>query len=1184
MSDDKLDTCGCCEGENRLTPADTYNRPGLDALAFRVGTHAAFFETMIAGLAREEITLETIGADGKMVENTIRPLEDLKTRRRDDFSIALLDAWATIADVLTFYQERIANEGYLRTATERRSILELARLVGYELQPGVAASTFLSFMVEKAEQPALIPKGTRAQNIPAPGETMQSFETMRDLEARYEYNELKLRLAQPQFLKIPTPEKPLPDVLYLPGMRSDLRQSDRVLLAFGNAGFNETFEFKKENSDASYWLAQVKSIDLLDQPARTAVSLQPKPTEISNPRSVVMGIDYGKHRYDWVMKHYLQEAWSTTAVVNAIRKAAMISSLSPEKVERKASNQDVGFQGAAALNTQFAENIYATMGQEVAPLKEGAPALRALALLRLQAHLHGHNAPLKGVTKEISTGTNSKEFETILLEWSSPTELVDLSRELQTLSGRLQKVIDPLSGDLEKNIRGWDELAIKLGDEDLRKLLIDLENRFTVPVSGKLQDLTHSLSQLAQELNDANYINQWDDLFKCDGKNVTVTLDRVHEEIGQGSQVILEWKGNNGPNLALFNVEAIDIVSTSLFNVPATATRLTLTWIKGSEWKPDTMAIIRSTTVYAASEFIDNPVPARILAEEPLTEAVGQITYVVKESDIPGGLDGIAHNHNLSPDALAEANNLDVDHRTLYEGQTLIIPPGARGQVTYNVRVGDTLESIAQSHNVAQVALVEANKQDLTQNSALEVGKTLIIPLELELDGIYADLKPGRWVAITGMRTDIPVVGREVALIQAVRHSFATLKDQVTDLPGDLRHTFVMLASPLNLSYECASVTLSANVVPATHGETARGVPPNERDVILGSGDGAQAHLRFELKLPPGKRLTYLSAPTRDGVESTLEVYVSDVLWHPVPTLIDAKPTDHVYIVQTDDEGKTDVIFGDGIEGARPPTGRENVYARYRVGIGKAGNVKAGQISLLATRPAGVKEVNNSVAATGGTDPESRDQARGSVKFSVRTLDRLVGLQDYQDFARTFAGIGKARAKRDDGGITVWVAGEDRTSLEADSAVLGNLQKVLDEHDGSNVAIVVKLYTPLLITLEATVWISPDYLWEKVQPAIQAALYETFGFAQRDLGQTAALSEILAVIQRVPGVVHVQTTHLAALTEDQLIEQAKAQNNQPSTEVKPIIAVEENQLAFIDSAVPSLIVLRQPESEQGVPS
>ena len=61
-----------------------------------------------------------------------------RTRADSDFTIALCDAVATTLDVLSFYQERIANENFLRTATERRSILELARLIGYELAPGVA--------------------------------------------------------------------------------------------------------------------------------------------------------------------------------------------------------------------------------------------------------------------------------------------------------------------------------------------------------------------------------------------------------------------------------------------------------------------------------------------------------------------------------------------------------------------------------------------------------------------------------------------------------------------------------------------------------------------------------------------------------------------------------------------------------------------------------------------------------------------------------------------------------------------------------------------------------------------------------------------------------------------------------------------------------------------------------------
>src|SRR5262249_30744925 len=126
--------CGCCEGVEILTPLVVANRPGLAALSYRVGTHPTFLETMLARLSTVEVEND---------HQKFRPLLRLTTRDANDPSIALLDAWATVGDVLTFYQERIANEGYLRTATERRSIIELARLVGYRLRPGVAASVWL---------------------------------------------------------------------------------------------------------------------------------------------------------------------------------------------------------------------------------------------------------------------------------------------------------------------------------------------------------------------------------------------------------------------------------------------------------------------------------------------------------------------------------------------------------------------------------------------------------------------------------------------------------------------------------------------------------------------------------------------------------------------------------------------------------------------------------------------------------------------------------------------------------------------------------------------------------------------------------------------------------------------------------------------------------------------------------
>ena len=114
-------SCGC--GGPDRGPASVENRPGLGALSYRVGTYATLFDAMRARLSSAQYPA----------------LAGLTTHEVDDPSVALLDAWAVLGDVLTFYQERIANEGYLGTATERRSVLEQARLVGYQPRPGVAS-------------------------------------------------------------------------------------------------------------------------------------------------------------------------------------------------------------------------------------------------------------------------------------------------------------------------------------------------------------------------------------------------------------------------------------------------------------------------------------------------------------------------------------------------------------------------------------------------------------------------------------------------------------------------------------------------------------------------------------------------------------------------------------------------------------------------------------------------------------------------------------------------------------------------------------------------------------------------------------------------------------------------------------------------------------------------------------
>ena len=115
-----LNDCGCCEGITAIVPEPLSNRPGLSQVRYRVGTHGDFLASALAALSDPQFAA----------------LRSLTTRDSDDFTIALLDGWATLADVLTFYQERIANELWLRTATERDSILRLGATHRLSLEAG----------------------------------------------------------------------------------------------------------------------------------------------------------------------------------------------------------------------------------------------------------------------------------------------------------------------------------------------------------------------------------------------------------------------------------------------------------------------------------------------------------------------------------------------------------------------------------------------------------------------------------------------------------------------------------------------------------------------------------------------------------------------------------------------------------------------------------------------------------------------------------------------------------------------------------------------------------------------------------------------------------------------------------------------------------------------------------------
>lgn len=169
-------TCGACEQDAHVKRPD--NRPRLPRIDTRIGTFASLRDLMLSELgARTE-------------------LRHLSTRASSDHAVAVLELTAALADVLTFYSDRAANDAYLGTATDRRSVTRLTRLVGYRPRPGVAAMTWLEFTMEAA-QSAAAPAGLPVQATAdpnAPTVAPPTYETLDAAQLDARFNRMRVAL------------------------------------------------------------------------------------------------------------------------------------------------------------------------------------------------------------------------------------------------------------------------------------------------------------------------------------------------------------------------------------------------------------------------------------------------------------------------------------------------------------------------------------------------------------------------------------------------------------------------------------------------------------------------------------------------------------------------------------------------------------------------------------------------------------------------------------------------------------------------------------------------------------------------------------------------------------------------------------------------------------------------------
>ncbi len=1165
-----MQPCGCCSGLDVVTPQSVSNRPGLPALAYRAGTYATFFESMLARLST--LYLDVPAPDGSGKKQRRFPLSGLalnagtlqrigaglSTRELSDPSIALLDAWAIVADVLTFYEERIANEGYLRTAAERLSILELARLVGYRLRPGVSSSVYLAFTVNAGFN-GTIPAGTRAQSLPGPGQKPQPFETSDGLAARDAWNDLKPRLTRPQIITLasnPLSGRPVVidqgtdaatrDTLYFDGISTNLKPGDALLIVSGEGSGQQCLRFVKA---ADVQADQKRTEVTLQEPlpalrtgagapaARAIAALENALEPFIADASILFGGGDLAAQVAGILQQTIADAKAFVAghasSATAADVAGQLSPAAPQIQERHDLAVRRSFTRLAPWIADIGAVIRALMAKLPAlddiegPGTIASPPIGPATKLVLPSVGH-----LAGILDQLTLPPSLQPANTFRLNRLVPQVFTPTSDTAPRLLAAFRPAAAPIL------YKAWG--AIETPPSPIQVFAMRVK---TAPFGNNVPLKTVITNGTLQSPV------EWD-LAPKDQSGLTLYLDAVYDKVLPDTWVVIERTdaGTSSSQPYRFRrATAVQQLSRADYGIAAKTSALTLdtSWLDNLSVGAQ-LDVFRGTTVYAQPEEL-------ALAEEPL------------DRDVDGGaieLDGLYDGFESGRWIIVSGERTDITdasgatNATGVMGNELVMVsavtqgPGKDSclPLTVNAVPFANVYSVAGPDAAGDLLIVGQPNTGfleflksfpLPDSSA--VNQQICNPLQLS-PGLYANVyvptaaeRTGDFSPFDGLLLDPATRGNPFpgGQIPPARfdpsdpHNPAPVyawRIQSLASGSDTLHTSLKLANKLAYTYDSSTVTVYGNVVKATHGQTV--------GEVLGDGSASEALQKFQLHQPP---LTYLPAPTPEGASSTLEVRVNELEWHEAGNLFVLGPADRGYTTQTDDGGDTTTVFGNGEHGLRVPTGTGNVKAVYRSGTGSAGNVDAQQISQLATQPPGVKAVINPLRAAGGADGDTRDQARRNVPIGITALDRLVSVQDYADFARKFAGIGKASARRLTDGrrlvVHLTIAGKDDIPIDPTTDLYHALVEALAESGDANQPVQIALRRLKVLVLAAGVRVKPDYTWESVAASLRATLLDLYSFERRELGQAAFLSEAVSAMQGVAGVEYVDMQTFDAIPE-----------------------------------------------------
>jgi hypothetical protein len=271
-------------------------------------------------------------------------------------------------------------------------------------------------------------------------------------------------------------------------------------------------------------------------------------------------------------------------------------------------------------------------------------------------------------------------------------------------------------------------------------------------------------------------------------------------------------------------------------------------------------------------------------------------------------------------------------------------------------------------------------------------------------------------------------------------------------------------------------------------------------------------------------------------VDQSVTVTVDGTPYNYIVNIIDAAADDPVFSTVYDSYGSSYVVFGDNTSGRIPPINAEIVFS-YRVGSGTAGNVANGSIKkILNLNESGIS-VSQNADAFGGADQESTDSIRINAPKKISTLNRVVSLKDYQDYAVTnISGVNKAKAVSNIyTSIVLYCAleGDPGFDVARTSGYTANFDQVIidvaaefADVTAPNVTITPIPATYVSVDISFSVVVAANRRQSTVVTAVTSAVNNLLLFANVDFGYSIKADDVRLAISQVDGVASYTITKL----------------------------------------------------------